>query len=166
MQIEKYGEGEKILNGAQVNYGLVFEADKDEVEAVSAAYREQMDRMIENGEYSSITLAERRFARWDEEEDLTIYINAPLHIARLLEFFHGRTEQAVHVIQAENSRSAFDSSDIARRMDLGDKALQLSATIRLEFDHSDVSEDIDKKLTEEGVELFAQSDDAPKGPFE
>lgn len=166
MQFEKYDEGERIIDGTKYKHGLVFEADKGEVEIIAAVYREKIDRMVENGEFSSITKDHRHIAQWDEESDHTLSTNAPLHTARLLEVFHEGTEQAVRRIQTEGSGSAFDSLDIARRMDLGDMALQLSATIRLEFDQNGVSEDFEKMFKEHGMELFTSNEDAPQGPFD
>lgn len=149
-------------SGEGFNHELIFEAGEDEVEPVAATYRENVKSLVQAGEYDKITRAERIFSKWDNGSNLTIYTNKPIHIAMLLERFSERTQTEVEKIAKTGMEPAFDDDSIARRMDLGHKALQLAGLIKLEFD----SDTIQLMLDEQGIDLFTDFSHAPKNPHE
>lgn len=143
-------------------HGLVFEAGEGEVEAIASTYREIVNHKIRDKKFYDIKPHERTFAKWGDTPDRTIYTSHPMYIASLLAAYHARTQAEVERLVAEASEPAFDSDAAARRIDLGEKALQLAGIITLEFD----SDSLEQMLDDQGADLFTSTKDAPKNPRE
>ncbi len=124
-------------------HGLVFQASKDEVEAVGAAYRERIVLQVKASQIDQITLFDRNVSEWECSSDQTIYINYPLVITGIFEAFHNRTVKSVKEIASRSNEPAFDNDDIARRIRLGDKAFQLAGLIKLEYEQDTLHQMLD-----------------------
>jgi hypothetical protein len=152
---------EQITEGIY-QHRLALESAKGEVETVAAAYRELVNLKAKEDRLHEIHKYEREFSMWASSPDRAILTNFPLPIAEVLESFHGRTIAAIREIVATNPEPAFESDAVARRMYLGDKALQMAGLIRIEFDTENLQQELDNYVDS----VTADPESAPERPID
>ena len=125
------------------DHRLVFEAIHDEAETVAAAYTELVNEKIRTGRVDDVHKNERDFAMSPGDTDLGMLVNNPLYVAELLEYFHSRTKEAVSKISRREYRADFENKSPARRLYLGEKALEMAGVIRIKFDSEGIRQELD-----------------------
>jgi hypothetical protein len=143
-------------------HGLVFECDKGEVEVIASAYRELVNLKYLEDDIDSVQDHEYKFSMWNNSPDQTLFTNYPLQIAVMLSEYHERTKRELVRIAKENYKPAFDCDALARRRELGEKALLMSMSIKMEFDNSTLLQMLD----DQRVKLFETNENAPHNPNE
>lgn len=124
----------------EFEHALVFYGE--EIEAVSAAYREHVYYQSLRANSRSVAEYELSIAgKWDETTDKSraILVNDPeKNVVTILEEFYERTDEAVTNIPSETSEPAFLNTDIPYRCRLGQIALRLVEEIRENITVSDL----------------------------
>lgn len=129
-------------------HGIVLESANDEVETMAAVYREAIAIKVLELRVDEIQKHERDFSMWANLPDRTIFVNYPLQIAAKLEAFHDRTSKVLQEIAIAEAEPAFESDSIARRMYLGEKALQMAGFVRVEYDNENLQHELDELVTD------------------
>ena len=148
------------------DHRIVFESIKDEAETVAAVYTEIVNGKAAKGKLDDIHKNERDFAMSAGDTDIGMLTNDPLYLAKLLEDFHSHTQDAAGKIARREYKPDFENKSVARRLYLGEKALEMAGVIRLKFDTETIQQEIDDGIIDILAEADAEQESAPDQPLE
>jgi hypothetical protein len=145
---------EDLPEGDEYKHRITFEKG-EEAETLGSAYRERVSYLYREGKPKLIQPHELLFSKFDNTERI-IYVNDPETIAKVLDEFYARTDEA-NTALAWSAETPFENDDIAHRTDRGEVARKLAVNLRGLFR----LEEFTSELEERGPAWFTSGLDSP-----
>lgn len=123
---------EKLSADSEHECAITFDSE-EEAELIRAVYGEHIVSLAKKGNIGSISKFDRKMATYESggEYKPMRFISAD-GLIRMIEDFHENTDTAVTEIALQGSEPDHDNWHVVERLELGEKALELSQLIREE----------------------------------